>query len=88
MITAKLFSACLFVCSVKIIQLSSFYVFCRNSKPQSFADCVGDELPFGWEKVFGKDNRPYYINHNTRKYNISTTTATTTFGISWPKLLF
>ena len=35
----------------------------RYTKPSGFADCLGDELPYGWEV----DNHPiigiYYINH-------------------------
>jgi hypothetical protein len=27
-------------------------MFDRMTKPTTFADCVGDELPFGWEYAF------------------------------------
>ena len=35
------------------------------TKPQSFADCIGDELPFGWEVAYDKDIGQYFIDHNT-----------------------
>lgn len=38
----------------------------RVTKPQSFADCVGDELPFGWEECYDPNVGVYYINHNTQ----------------------
>ena len=33
------------------------------TKPQSFADCVGDELPVGWEQVLDINRGVYYVNH-------------------------
>jgi hypothetical protein len=42
-------------------------IFCSPcfslTKPQSFADCVGDELPLGWEQVIDYSRGVYYINH-------------------------
>ncbi len=38
------------------------------TKPQSFADCVGDELPLGWEQVIDYSRGVYYINHVESKY--------------------
>ncbi|GIX79810.1 protein kibra [Caerostris darwini] len=35
----------------------------RYTKPQTFADCVGDELPFGWEECFDNQIGVYYIDH-------------------------
>ncbi|XP_023210732.1 protein kibra-like isoform X2 [Centruroides sculpturatus] len=35
----------------------------RYTKPQSFADCVGDELPFGWEECYDQQIGVYYIDH-------------------------
>ncbi|NWX23828.1 WWC2 protein, partial [Aegotheles bennettii] len=35
----------------------------RLTKPLSFADCVGDELPWGWEAVFDPQIGVYYIDH-------------------------
>ncbi|XP_059101001.1 protein WWC2 [Peromyscus eremicus] len=33
------------------------------TKPLSFADCVGDELPWGWEAGFDPQIGAYYIDH-------------------------
>ncbi|KAI5738313.1 hypothetical protein M8J77_005331 [Diaphorina citri] len=35
----------------------------RFTKPQSFADCIGNELPLGWEEAFDPHIGVYYINH-------------------------
>ncbi|XP_007496145.1 protein WWC2 isoform X2 [Monodelphis domestica] len=35
----------------------------RLTKPLSFADCVGDELPWGWEAAFDPQIGVYYIDH-------------------------
>lgn len=35
----------------------------RYTKPQTFADCVGDELPFGWEECYDSQIGVYYIDH-------------------------
>ncbi|XP_059174838.1 protein KIBRA-like isoform X2 [Physella acuta] len=35
----------------------------RYTKPQTFADCVGDELPLGWEEACDPNVGIYYINH-------------------------
>ncbi|ERE88162.1 protein WWC2-like protein [Cricetulus griseus] len=35
----------------------------RLTKPLSFADCVGDELPWGWEAGFDPQIGAYYIDH-------------------------
>eukprot|EP00058_Branchiostoma_floridae_P012661 XP_002598149.1 hypothetical protein BRAFLDRAFT_123294 [Branchiostoma floridae] len=37
----------------------------RHTKPQTFADCIGNELPFGWEEVYDPQVGVYYIDHNT-----------------------
>ncbi|XP_044288284.1 protein WWC3 isoform X1 [Varanus komodoensis] len=42
---------------------------CRNrsqiriTKPLTFADCVGDELPLGWETVYDQQIGVYYMDH-------------------------
>ncbi|XP_062572107.1 protein WWC2-like isoform X1 [Saccostrea cucullata] len=36
----------------------------RYTKPQTFADCVGDELPYGWEECVDQQIGVYFINHN------------------------
>ncbi|ERL91242.1 hypothetical protein D910_08577 [Dendroctonus ponderosae] len=33
------------------------------TKPQTFADCIGNELPLGWEEAYDGQIGPYYINH-------------------------
>ncbi|KTF94620.1 hypothetical protein cypCar_00002294 [Cyprinus carpio] len=33
------------------------------TKPLTFADCVGDELPLGWEVVYDQQVGVYYIDH-------------------------
>ncbi|XP_037807551.1 protein kibra [Lucilia sericata] len=35
----------------------------QYTKPQSFEDCVGDELPMGWEEAYDPNIGRYYINH-------------------------
>ncbi|XP_060854343.1 protein kibra isoform X1 [Rhopalosiphum padi] len=35
----------------------------RYTKPQSFADCIGNELPLGWEEAIDPVIGVYYINH-------------------------
>ena len=44
------------------------FVSDRLTKPETFADCVGDELPYGWEVSWDPQVGTYYINHLTRKY--------------------
>ncbi|GBP17744.1 Protein kibra [Eumeta japonica] len=39
------------------------YDITRYTKPQSFADCIGNELPLGWEEAYDPQVGPYYINH-------------------------
>nr|SVE73385.1 EOG090X00VK [Daphnia atkinsoni] len=35
----------------------------RLIKPQTFADCVGNELPLGWEESYDSQVGPFYTNH-------------------------
>ncbi|KAH0624686.1 hypothetical protein JD844_032389, partial [Phrynosoma platyrhinos] len=35
----------------------------RITKPLTFADCVGDELPLGWETVYDQHIGVYYMDH-------------------------
>ncbi|EEB17221.1 myosin-2 heavy chain, non muscle, putative [Pediculus humanus corporis] len=35
----------------------------RFTKPQTFADCIGNELPLGWEEAYDAQIGVYYINH-------------------------
>lgn len=48
--------------------IDNFYFFFRFTKPVDFADCVGDELPLGWEMAYDPQIGAYYINHVDRKY--------------------
>lgn len=41
---------------------------CRITKPLTFADCVGDELPLGWEVVYDQQVGVYYIDHINSKF--------------------
>lgn len=45
---------------------SSLSFLARLTKPETFADCVGNELPFGWEEVYDPQIGTYYVNHNTQ----------------------
>lgn len=38
----------------------------RQTKPLTFADCIGDELPVGWEEAYDPVVGPYYVDHNTK----------------------
>lgn len=38
----------------------------RAKRKQDASECVGEELPFGWEKSYERDGTPFYINHNDR----------------------
>ena len=49
------------------ILTKNIYIF-RETKPQTFADCVGNELPYGWEQSFDANVGVYYINHITGRY--------------------
>ena len=41
------------------------FILCifRGVKPESFADCSGDELPYGWEQSYSERVGIYFINH-------------------------
>lgn len=44
----------------------------RITKPLTFADCVGDELPLGWEEVYDQQVGVYYIDHiNSEHFSVS-----------------
>uniref|UniRef100_A0A2M4A622 Protein kibra n=1 Tax=Anopheles triannulatus TaxID=58253 RepID=A0A2M4A622_9DIPT len=38
----------------------------KHTKPETFADCIGNELPFGWEESYDPQIGTYFINHNTQ----------------------
>ena len=50
------------------ITLLISHTCCSLTKPQSFADCVGDELPVGWEQVLDMNRGVYYVNHVESKF--------------------
>lgn len=50
--------------------ITLFIFFYRYTKPQTFADCIGNELPLGWEEGYDGQIGPYYINHVNRKYKL------------------
>lgn len=39
----------------------------RYTKPLTFADCISDELPLGWEEAYDPQVGDYFIDHNTSK---------------------
>lgn len=41
----------------------------RYTKPLTFADCISDELPLGWEEAYDPQVGVYYIDHNTSKWH-------------------
>lgn len=64
--TKKIYLCYLGFCSVFIFLLP--FSCCRFTKPQTFADCIGNELPLGWEEAYDKHVGAYYINHVNRKF--------------------
>ncbi|XP_049521097.1 protein WWC2-like [Dermacentor silvarum] len=40
------------------------------TKPQSFADCLGNELPFGWEECYDEQVGVYYVDHSNKTNQI------------------
>ncbi|XP_028967216.1 protein WWC2 [Galendromus occidentalis] len=42
----------------------------RLTKPQSFADCIGDELPFGWDQRYDPRIGVYFVDHNAQRNQI------------------
>ncbi|KAJ7401988.1 Protein KIBRA [Pitangus sulphuratus] len=42
----------------------------RYTKPLTFADCISDELPLGWEEAYDPQVGVYYIDHNTKTTQI------------------
>lgn len=55
------------LCITVFLFAFSFRCF-RFTKPQTFADCIGNELPLGWEEAYDKHVGAYYINHVNRKF--------------------
>ncbi|KFO34158.1 Protein KIBRA [Fukomys damarensis] len=44
--------------------------FARYTKPLTFADCISDELPLGWEEAYDPQVGDYFIDHNTKTTQI------------------
>ncbi|XP_077908377.1 protein KIBRA isoform X2 [Ictidomys tridecemlineatus] len=44
--------------------------FPRYTKPLTFADCISDELPLGWEEAYDPQVGDYFIDHNTKTTQI------------------
>ncbi|XP_077908380.1 protein KIBRA isoform X3 [Ictidomys tridecemlineatus] len=42
----------------------------RYTKPLTFADCISDELPLGWEEAYDPQVGDYFIDHNTKTTQI------------------
>ncbi|XP_010209633.1 PREDICTED: protein KIBRA-like, partial [Tinamus guttatus] len=42
----------------------------QYTKPLTFADCISDELPLGWEEAYDPQVGVYYIDHNTKTTQI------------------
>uniref|UniRef100_M3ZBF5 WW and C2 domain containing 1 n=1 Tax=Nomascus leucogenys TaxID=61853 RepID=M3ZBF5_NOMLE len=40
------------------------------TKPLTFADCISDELPLGWEEAYDPQVGDYFIDHNTKTTQI------------------
>lgn len=40
----------------------------RYTKPLTFADCISNELPLGWEEAYDPQVGDYFIDHNTSKF--------------------
>lgn len=61
-----------FVLDNSLTTFNYLLLFCliRFTKPQSFADCVGNELPLGWEETVDPVIGVYYINHFNRTFSI------------------
>lgn len=46
-------------------------VLARYTKPLTFADCISDELPLGWEEAYDPQVGDYFIDHNTSKFFVA-----------------
>lgn len=59
----------------------------RQTKPLTFADCIGDELPVGWEEAYDPVVGAYYVDHNTSEFTVIRT-AYLSVPLSLSNLLF
>lgn len=53
---------------LSVVHCGLFSCIFSLTKPTSFADCLGDELPYGWEQVCDQKIGTYFVNHLTRKF--------------------
>ena len=60
------FTACLLLKTFFSRFVYFFCYFFRYSKPETFADCIGNELPIGWEETYDPQIGMFYINHNNQ----------------------
>ncbi|KRZ88595.1 Protein kibra [Trichinella sp. T8] len=58
----------------------------RLTKPSSFSDCVGNELPFGWEQAYEKGVGVYFINHLSGLWNVVSTNQLEDPRLQWRDL--
>ena len=49
------------------IIVSIFLSFYSMTKPADFTECVGDELPVGWEQAYDYQRGIYYVDHINSK---------------------
>ncbi len=56
--------------AVSIFDLFCGFVVIRQTKPLTFADCIGDELPVGWEEAYDPVVGAYYVDHNTSEFPV------------------
>ena len=43
-------------------------IFCSLTKPTDFTECIGDELPVGWEQAYDYQRGGiYYVDHLNSK---------------------
>lgn len=45
-------------------------LFSSYTKAQTFADCVGHELPYGWEECVDRQIGIYYVDHINSKFDL------------------
>uniref|UniRef100_A0A8B9PBX9 WW and C2 domain containing 1 n=1 Tax=Apteryx owenii TaxID=8824 RepID=A0A8B9PBX9_APTOW len=59
------------VCHTQLCLFILNIILCfRYTKPLTFADCISDELPLGWEEAYDPQVGVYYIDHNTKTTQI------------------
>lgn len=56
-------------CGSVLLFMLNIILHFRYTKPLTFADCISDELPLGWEEAYDPQVGVYYIDHNTSKWH-------------------